>query len=632
MAGLATGLQRDLLRVATAGSVDDGKSTLIGRLLHDAGALYEDQIAALRGRAASGDAAIDFAWLTDGLKAEREQGITIDVAYRYFETQRRRFILADTPGHEQYTRNMATGASTADVAVVLIDAARGVGVQSKRHGFIASLLGVPRLIVAVNKMDLVEFSAAVFEQVRAEYSAFAARLEFRDIVFIPVCALQGDNVVHASTRMPWYQGVPLLNQLENLYSAGDRNLIDLRFAVQQAVRPDHTFRGYSGQVASGVVRPGDEIAVARTGQRSRVARIVSMDGDLAQAYPPLSVTLTLEDELDISRGDMLAHPNNQPTTTRQAEAMVVWMGEEPLTPGKVYWAQHLSGSVRASCARLAYRVNPSSLHREEAATLGLNEIGRITLELFSPLSIDEYRRNRATGGCILIDPHTNATVGAAMFVARPGTARQPGADVSRNLTWQAGRVSARQREQVLGQKPATVWLTGLSGAGKSTIAAELEQQLTEAGRACYVLDGDNLRQGLNRDLDFSPRARTENIRRAAEVAHLMNEAGLIVIAALISPYREDREAARGIIGADRFVEVHVATSLEVCESRDVKGLYRKARAGLIPDFTGVSAPYETPEAPALAIDSALQAAEHAARDIAALLALRFMDGTAADTP
>ncbi len=620
---MAPPAQRDLLRVATAGSVDDGKSTLIGRLLHDAGALYEDQVAALRGRAASGDAGIDFAWFTDGLKAEREQGITIDVAYRYFETARRRFILADTPGHEQYTRNMATGASTADVAVVLIDAARGVLVQSKRHGFIASLLGVPRLIVAVNKMDLVDFSEQVFEAVRAEYSAFAAKLEFRDIVFIPVCARDGDNVVRPSSRMPWYAGVPLLNQLENLYCAGDRNLIDLRFAVQRALRPDHGFRGYSGQVASGVVRTGDELVVARTGQRSRVARIVSFDGDLPYAYPPMSVTLTLEDDIDVSRGDMLAHPNNQPLTVRQAEAMVVWMADTPLVPGRVFWVQHQSGSVRASCARLAYRVNPGSLHREDAQDLKLNEIGRITLELFRPLSVDEYRRNRATGGCILIDPETSATVGAAMFVARPGMAAEPRAAAARNLTWQSGRVSALQREQVLGQKAVTVWLTGLSGAGKSTIAAELEQQLTEAGRSCFVLDGDNLRHGLTRDLDCSPHARAETIRRAAEVAHLMNDAGLIVIAALISPYQEDREGARAIIGAGRFVEVHVATPIEVCESRDAKGLYRKARAGLIADFTGVSAPYEVPQTPALAIDTAAESAADAARRIAQLLARRF---------
>ncbi|HEY4373887.1 MAG TPA: adenylyl-sulfate kinase [Burkholderiales bacterium] len=619
MAALAPGCNgRDLLRVATAGSVDDGKSTLIGRLLHDAGALYEDQVAALAGR---GGAAMDLAWVTDGLKAEREQGITIDVAYRYFETPQRRFILADTPGHEQYTRNMATGASTADVAVVLIDVTRGAGVQSRRHGFIASLLGVPRLIVAVNKMDLAAYSEQAFAEVRAEYGAFAARLGFRDIVFIPVSALHGDNVVRASARMPWYPGITLLNQLENLYSAGDRNLIDLRFVVQQALRPDASFRGYAGQVASGVLRAGDEIAVAASGARAKVARIATFDGDLEAAFPPMSVTVALDTEIDVGRGDVLAHPNNQPRVTRQTEAMVVWMNEAPLKPGATYLLQHAGGSVRASCAHLGYRVNPATLRREAAAQLELNEIGRIGLELFRPLAIDEYARNRATGGAILIDPDTCATVGAVMFVARGGARMEApeAAQAARNLTWQAGRVGVAQREALLGQKPATLWLTGLSGAGKSTIAAELEQQLMAQGRACFILDGDNLRQGINRDLDFSPHARSENIRRAAEVAHLMNEAGLIVICALISPYAEDRAAARAVIGEERFLEVHVATSLAVCEARDVRGLYRKARAGLIADFTGVSAPYEVPAAPALAIDTANIGVTEAARAIAALL-------------
>jgi len=613
---------QDLLRVATAGSVDDGKSTLIGRLLHDAGALYADQVAALESRSA---APMDLAWITDGLQAEREQGITIDVAYRYFDTPRRRFILADTPGHEQYTRNMATGASTADVAVILIDASRGVSLQSRRHGFIASLLGVPRLVVAVNKMDLVDFSAEAFDAVRSEYGAYAARLSFRDLTFIPVSALAGDNVVHASSRMPWYSGPPLLRHLESVYSAGDRNLIDLRFTVQQAVRPNAGFRGFSGQVASGVLRPGDEIAVARSGRRSKVARIVSFNGDLPVVFPPMSVTLTLDDEIDIGRGDMLAHPNNQPRITREAEAMVVWMGDAPLMPGRTYLLQHVSGMVRATCARLAYRVSPATLRREPAVQLELNEIGRVRLELFQPLALDEYQRNRATGGAILIDPESCATVGAIMFVDRRSGLADVRADAPsvRNLTWQSGRVSAAQRAALLGQEPATVWLTGLSGAGKSTIAAELEQQLVAQGRACFVVDGDNLRQGLNRDLDFSPHARTENIRRAAEVAQLMNEAGLIVICALISPYEEDRAAARAIIGAERFIEVYVSTALAVCEARDAKGLYRKARAGLIPDFTGVSAPYEAPAAPALALDTSVIGAAEAAQALAALLRERM---------
>jgi bifunctional enzyme CysN/CysC len=597
----------DLLRFTTSGSVDDGKSTLIGRLLHDADALYEDHVEALKKRAGGRGDEIDFSLITDGLKAEREQGITIDVAYRYFATGKRRFIVADTPGHEQYTRNMATGASTADLAVTLIDARLGVLTQSKRHGFISSLLRVPRVVVAVNKMDLVGYDRNVFERIRDEYADFAARLGFGDLTFIPVSALYGDNLVRPSCNMPWFEGVPLLAYLENVYIGGDRNLIDFRFPIQRVVRADQDFRGYSGQIASGVVRPGDEVVVLPSGKRSRVTRIVTFEGDLAYAFAPLCVTLCIEDDLDISRGDMIAHCRNLPLTERSVEAMVVWMSDRPLEVGKTYLVKHTSSAVKGSCTDIQYRVDPDTLHRANGTRLGLNDIGRARFTFFKPLFVDEYRRNRHTGSFILIDTLTNVTVGAAMVIdrARPeAVARRDGKEtVSRDIAWQPGKVTAEERTRLLGQRAATVWLTGLSGSGKSAIAAELEKRLIEAGHACFVLDGDNLRHGLSRDLGFSPRDRKENVRRTAEVAKLFNDAGLIVITAFISPYREDRGAAREIIGKERFVEVYLRASLKVCEQRDPKGLYARARAGQILEFTGISAPYEPPLAPDVAIDT-----------------------------
>jgi bifunctional enzyme CysN/CysC len=605
--------ETDLLRFTTAGSVDDGKSTLIGRMLHDANALYEDHVEALRKAAGGRGDALDFSLITDGLKAEREQGITIDVAYRYFATPKRRFIIADTPGHEQYTRNMATGASTADLAVILIDARLGVLTQSKRHGFIASLLGVPRLVVAVNKMDLVGYEQAIFEQIKAEYTEFVARLGFRDLTFIPVSALVGDNVVHPSPRTLWFEGVPLLTHLENAYVGGDRNLVDFRFPVQRVARPNQDFRGYSGQVASGVVRPGDEIVVLPSGQRSRVTRIPTFDGDLDYAFAPQSVTLCIEDDVDISRGDMIVHARNLPHVERSAEAMVVWMAERPLEVGQTYLVKHAASLVKGSCVDIQYRVDPNTLHREDGKQLHLNDIGRARFTFFKPLCLDEYQRNRHTGRFILIDPLTNVTVGAAMVIARAGAEelarRGATGTVSRHIAWQRGKVTAEDRARLLRQAAATVWLTGLSGSGKSTIAIELEKRLIEAGHACFVLDGDNIRQGLNRDLGFSPGDRKENIRRIAEVAKLFNDAGLFVITAFISPYREDRAAAAEIIGRDRFVEVYLSAGVAVCEQRDPKGLYAKARAGEIPEFTGISAPYEPPAAPAVTIDTGVSGVE-----------------------
>jgi bifunctional enzyme CysN/CysC len=615
----------DLLRFTTAGSVDDGKSTLIGRLLQDCKSIYEDQLAAMRRDSQRlNREGVDLALLTDGLKAEREQAITIDVAYRYFSTPRRRFIIADTPGHEQYTRNMATGASTADLAIILMDARQGVLTQSKRHGFIASLLGIPHVIVAVNKMDLVDYSEAVFERIRREYADFTAKLTFRDMSFIPISALKGDNVVHHSRRMPWYQGTTLLAHLENVQITGDRNLIDFRFPIQYVNRPNLTFRGYCGSVASGVVRVGDEVMALPSGRTTRVKSIVTYDGELPYAFPPQAVTLCLEDELDISRGDMLVHPRNLPRQERNAEALLVWMSTTPFAANKPYMIKHLTSTVRASFDALQYRINPNTLHREPTDRLDLNEIGRVGMEFFRPMMFDEYARNRATGSFIVIDPATNGTVGAGMIIER--VRRQPlarsGRTVSQNIRSETGLVSDAQRHRLLGQRPATVWLTGLSCSGKSTVARNLEKTLVEARHACCVLDGDNIRHGLNRDLGFAPHERTENIRRIAEVARLMNDAGLIVITAFISPYRADRRRAREIIGEGRFIEVFLDAPLETCEQRDVKGLYKKARTGKIEGFTGVTAPYEMPERPELRLLTGRITPDEAVAKITAFLRRR----------
>lgn len=607
--------EADLLRFSTAGSVDDGKSTLIGRLLSDSKSIYEDQLAALNrdSRRLNRDT-IDLALLTDGLKAEREQGITIDVAYRYFSTPRRRFIIADTPGHVQYTRNMATGASTAHLAIILVDARHGVQTQSRRHGFIASLLGIRHLVICVNKMDLVDYDQEVFEKIRSEYAAYSAKFQVPDIVYIPVSALHGDNVVNRSERMPWYDGLPLLSHLERLEIGGDRNLIDFRFPVQLVNRPTHDFRGFCGRVASGVVRVGDEIVVRASGKRTRVKSIVTFEDELPAAVEGQSVTLCLEDEIDISRGDMLCPPRNMPQFTRDVEAMLVWMNETPLRPGTAYIIKHTTRTLRGTVARLRYRVDPDTLRSHPADTLELNEIGRVAIECFQPIAWDPYDSNRATGVLILIDPQTNATVGAGMLVDRlvqPDTHAQP-RESRHHLRRESSLVSLEERTRLTGAKrPATVWLTGLSGSGKTTVAKALERRLQDDGVLAYLLDGDNIRHGLNRDLDFTEHDRAENIRRIAEVAALFNDAGLMVIASFISPYATDRAMARGIIGEERFIEVFVDTPLEVCEERDVKGLYRRARAGEIPSFTGVSAPYEAPENPDVRIDTSELSVEKA---------------------
>lgn len=592
----------ELLRFVTAGSVDDGKSTLIGRLLHDAKAIYEDHLASLdHDSRKAGRNEIDFALLTDGLKAEREQGITIDVAYRHFSTPRRRFIIADTPGHEQYTRNMATGASTADLAIILIDARNGVTTQSKRHAFIASLLGIPHIVVAVNKMDLVGWSQSVFEAIRDEFGQFCTKLRIGDLEFIPISALKGDNVVYRSKNMPWYQGPLLLTHLETVHIASDQNLIDFRFPVQYVLRPHAGFRGYAGVVASGVIRVGEEVVVLPSNRLTRITRIIRGFEEVEYAFPPQSVTLCVADNLDISRGDMIAHPANVPWVARDIEAMLIWLHEEPLRLDKHYMVKHTTSLVRGRFTNVMYRIDPNTLHRQETHVLTLNEIGRVSMHLFRPIMCDEYARNRSTGAFIVIDPVTNFTVGCGMIIDRAHHYMDPTA--GRQVTLREGQITAEDRALVLGQKPVTIWLTGLSGSGKSTIAHAMERKLIADGRACFVLDGDAVRQGLNKDLGFCRKDRSENIRRVAEVARLMNEAGLIVVVSLISPFRADRENARSIIGNDRFIEVFVDTPIEKCEERDPKGLYAKARQGLIPEFTGVSSPYEEPENPDLRIDT-----------------------------
>ena len=608
--------EKDLLRFLTCGSVDDGKSTLIGRLLYDTKMIYEDQLAAVmkdslvHGTTGTG---FDPALLTDGLKAEREQGITIDVAYRYFSTSKRKFIIADTPGHEQYTRNMATGASNCDLAVVLIDARNGVTVQTKRHSFIVSLLGLRHVVVAVNKMDLVDWSQEVFERIRQEYSDAAARLEFSDLHFIPMSALQGDNVAWSSPQAPWYKGPALLHHLENVTISTDRNLIDLRFPVQYVIRPNLDFRGFAGTVASGVIRVGDEVMALPSKRLSRVTGVVSFDGPLERAFPPMAVTVTLADEIDLSRGDMLVHANNVPRVSTELEAMLVWLSESPGSERTTYLVKHTTNTLPGSLSEIRYRVDVNSMRKMdtgapgESPALRLNDIARVRLTLHRALAFDPYQRNHQTGAFILIDRLTNATVAAGMILdraverGRRAEAEQP---VSQHIRPEASLVSAAQRQALLRQRGGTVWLTGLSGSGKSTVAHELERQLMDAGHLCYVLDGDNIRHGLNRDLGFSAADRTENIRRLAEVARLFNDAGVIVITAFISPYHEDRAQAQAIIGAERFFEVYVETALAVCEARDPKGLYRKARAGEIAQFTGISAPYEPPESPALRLDTA----------------------------
>jgi bifunctional enzyme CysN/CysC len=613
--------KKDLLRVVTAGSVDDGKSTLIGRLLYESNGIYDDQLEAVQkasGRKGSTQEGMDLSLITDGLKAEREQGITIDVAYRFFCTHKRKFIIADSPGHEQYTRNMATGASSADLAIILIDAERGVLTQTKRHTFITSLLGIRRLVVAVNKMDLVGYSQAVYEKIGEEFSAFVAKLEITDVTFLPISALVGDNVVEPSQRMPWYKGRTLLNHLETVHIASDRNLIDLRFSVQYVLRPDRTFRGYLGTLASGTMRPGDDVMVLPSRTKTRLKSVFGPDGDLGEAFPPLSVGVTVEDDVDISRGDMLVHVHNVPKCDRTLDAMIVWMNEDAMVPGKDYLIKHNTKTISGSVSTLRFRVDVNTLHRNQQDTLALNEIGRCVMTLDQPVAFDAYQCNRSTGSFIMIDRVSHNTVGAGMILDRepnafgegdlghalPRSNRPPVTAIkSRNIKWHESHVTPDDRVELLKQTGCVIWLTGLSGSGKSTVAYALETELIRMGHLCYVLDGDNIRHGLNKDLAFSPDDRNENIRRIGEVAALFAHAGVIVLTAFISPYRQGREAAREAACDAPFIEVFLNVSLEQCEERDPKGLYRRARTGEITNMTGVDAPYEKPRSPEITLET-----------------------------
>lgn len=618
--------RKELLRFITCGSVDDGKSTLIGRLLYDSKMIYEDQLAALeRDSVKHGTTGGDFdpALLTDGLREEREQGITIDVAYRYFSTAKRKFIIADTPGHVQYTRNMATGASTADLAIILIDARHGVLQQTKRHSFITSLLGIRHILVAVNKMDLVDYDQEVFERIRRDYMDFASRLDIPDLHFIPISALKGDNVVEPSANMPWRQGATLMHFLETVYIGSDRNLEDFRFPVQFVIRPDLNFRGYAGTIASGIVRKGDEIMALPSRKTSRIRSISTFDGELEEAFAPSAVTLTLEDEIDISRGDMIVRPGNVPRMAQRFDAMITWMSEEPLVPGKQYLFKHAAKLVPGTIRTLRYQVDVNTLHRAEAPTLNLNEIGRCEISLSAPICYDGYRRNRATGAFIVIDRLTNGTFGAGMIMDRvTGDQRRDHWDVepqSEDLHRGFSQVTDEERKGRYGQQAVTVLLTGLTGAGKTTIAYALERQLFDAGRACTVLDGQNMRLGISRDLGFSAENRSENLRRSAEVAKLINEAGLICIAAFVAPSEEVRLRARDTIGAERFLTVHLDAPLEVCRQRDTDGHYAKADSGEFADFPGVSATYEPPENPDLRLETDKLSVADCIEQIVALL-------------
>lgn len=598
---LAQHERKELLRLLTCGSVDDGKSTLIGRLFYDAKLIYEDTLKSLEkdsvthGTTGGG---FDPALFTDGLKAEREQGITIDVAYRYFSTAKRKFIIADTPGHEQYTRNMATGASTCDLAVILIDARHGVVTQTKRHSFIVSLLGIRHVLVAINKMDLVGFREEVFDQIRDDYQSFAARLDIPDLHFIPISALNGDNIVEPSANMPWYHGTTLMDYLNHVYIGSDRNLEDFRFPVQYVNRPHLDFRGFCGTIASGIVRRGDEITVLPSRKTSRIKSIVTFDGELEEAFAPQSVTLTLDSEVDISRGDMIVRPGNMPRVEQKFDATLVWMHDDPMVPGKTYIFKHGSKTVTGSIHTLRYQIDVNTVHRKEAPTLGLNEIGRCSVMLNEPICIDSYRRNRGTGAFIVIDRIKNLTVGAGMILDRV-TDEQRGdhwedQPQSASLQPEISNVSVEERQARFGQQPVTILLTGLAGAGKTTLAYALERRLFDQGRATMVLDGQNLRLGISKDLGFSAEDRSENLRRGAEVARIVNDSGLICIAAFLAPSESVRQRAREVVGQARFLVVHLDAPLDVCRQRDQAGRYSLADAGQLVNFPGVSAPYEPP--------------------------------------
>ncbi|HEY0515491.1 MAG TPA: adenylyl-sulfate kinase [Solirubrobacteraceae bacterium] len=624
----------ELLRFATAGSVDDGKSTLIGRLLYDSKQVLTDQLAHVeQASARRGETFLDLSLLTDGLRAEREQGITIDVAYRYFATAQRRFIIADTPGHEQYTRNMVTGASTADLAIVLVDARKGVVAQSKRHAFISSMLGIPHVVVCVNKMDLVDFEEQAFEAIVEDFEAFAARLDMPDVTFIPISALLGDNVVERSEAMPWYQGPPLLYHLEHVHIASDRNLIDVRFPVQWVIRPGGwasksgvaDYRAYAGQVAGGIMRPGDEVVVLPGGQHSTIASIDTFDGPLDEAFPPMSVALRLADDIDVGRGSTIVRTQNQPTVASRFECLMCWMSEQPLSASRRYLVKHTTRTALVGGVDVRYRIDVETLRRDSSATtLELNDLARVHMELSTPLVFDSYRRNRVTGSLIVIDEATNETVAAGVILDTEVEETDEKTERSPNVRWQGTKMTRERRWRELGHGGATLWFTGLPGAGKSTVAAAVEERLVSMGRPALLLDGDNLRHGLNGDLGFDELARAENVRRTAHVARLLAESGTIALVSLVSPYAADRQSAAALHVSDEleFLEVFVDAPLKLCEERDPKGLYKRARAGELAGLTGVGAPYEPPVDPALVLGSGGETVEQEVEHVLELLRAR----------
>jgi bifunctional enzyme CysN/CysC len=598
--------KKDLLRFITCGSVDDGKSTLIGRLLYESKTLFEDQLAVLaadsrRQGTRGGD--IDFALLVDGLSAEREQGITIDVAYRFFSTDRRKYIVADTPGHEQYTRNMVTGASTAELAIILIDARKGVLTQTRRHSYLVSLLGIKQFVLAINKMDLMDYAQEVHDRIERDYRAFASQLGLSQVTVIPMSAVHGDNVFVRSDRMPWYRGPALMEHLETVPVGGEPADEPFRMPVQWVNRPNHDFRGFTGLIASGRIRPDDPVVVLPSGRISRVASVVSGFANAAQAAAGESITVTLADELDISRGDVLATPDARPDVADQFEATVVWMSDHAMLPGRSYLLKAATQTTAATIAPLKFKINVNTLEHMPAKTLELNDIGVCGLELAKPIVFEPYAQNRTLGGFILIDRLTNGTVAAGLlhFALRR----------SQNVHWQALDVDKGTRANLKAQRPCVLWFTGLSGAGKSTIANLVEKRLLTLGKHTYLLDGDNVRHGLNKDLGFTEADRVENIRRVAEVARLMADAGLIVLVSFISPFRAERRMARSLLPEDEFVEVFVDTPIEVAEARDPKGLYKKARSGQLKNFTGVDSPYEPPENPEVRVDTTVSSPEDA---------------------
>ena len=618
---IARNERKSLLRFITCGSVDDGKSTLIGRLLHDSQKILEDQMAAIRAdseRWGTTGAEVDLALLVDGLQAEREQGITIDVAYRYFDTDQRKFIIADCPGHEQYTRNMATGASTADLAVILIDASKGVLTQTRRHSFIVSLLGIRHVVVAVNKMDLVQYSEDVFVRIKEECERFYGRLKVPHVHFVPVSALKGDNVVARTEAMPWYEGPCLLEVLENV-DVTPRESASLRFPVQYVNRPHADFRGYAGTLAGGSVRVGDQVMALPSRRMSTIRSIVTYDGEIESAGTGESVTLTLADEIDVSRGNVLVHPDRSPSVGTQFDAHLIWMTDAPLLPGKQYDIKISNHYVRGTIAQIEKRIDVNDLTEHAADELQLNEIGLCRVVLAEPIAFDLYETCKGTGAFIVIDRISHATAGAGMI--RRSAAIQS-ASKGADVFWQPHKVTRPQRSNQKAQQPCILWFTGLSGAGKSTIANALEYTLFLKGHHSYLLDGDNIRHGLNKDLDFSDAGRVENIRRIGEVAKLFVDSGLIVITAFISPFRSDRRLVRELVGQGEFVEVFVSTPIEECEKRDPKGLYKRARGGMIANFTGINSPYEAPEDPEIQLDTSKLSIAESVEEI-----VRYLEST-----